>query len=104
MATRPRGGDERHRADLVRQWRASGESQTAFARQQGIHPRTFWGWCRDGVGAAPTFVPVQIMETTSAPTLATVVIVLATGDRIEVQGADNGVLLMQAVAALRRAC
>jgi hypothetical protein len=89
---------------LVRQWRASGESQAAFARRQGIHPRTFWGWCREGVGAAPTFVPVAIIEAASAPTLATVVIVLATGDRIEAQGADSGVLLTQAVAALRRAC
>lgn len=104
MARRARGVDERDRAPVVRQWRASGESQAAFARRQGIHPRTFWGWCRQGVGPAPTFVPVEIIETASAPAAATVVIVLATGDRIEAYGADRGVLLAQAVAALRPTC
>ncbi len=101
MARRSRRRDAQARAQLVRAWQATGESQTAFARRHGVHPRTFWGWCRAGA-RAPAFVPVRLVE--AAPTAVTVTIVWPTGARVEVQGADSGVLLGQAVAALRQTC
>lgn len=101
MAKRSRRREAQAQAALVRQWAASGESQTAFARRHGVHPRTFWGWCRQRA-RVPTFVPVTIVE--PAPSAVTVTIVWPTGERVEVQGADSGLLLAHAVAALRQAC
>lgn len=101
MARQSRVWEAPARAALVRQWAASGEGQAAFARRHGVHPRTFWGWCRRR-DPVPAFVPVTIVAPTPAP--VTVTIVWPTGERIEVQGAESGVLLAQAVAALRQAC
>lgn len=101
MARRSGRRDAAERAALVRAWQASSESQAACARRHGVHPRTFWGWCREGA-SVPAFVPVTIVD--PAPSAVTVTIVWPTGERIEVQGTDRGVLLAQAVAALRQAC
>lgn len=101
MARRSRVWEAPARAALARQWAASGEAQAVCARRHGVHPRTFWGWCRQR-DYVPTFVPVTIVE--PAPATVTVTIVWPTGERIEVQGAASGELLAQAVAALRQAC
>jgi transposase-like protein len=102
MARRSRVWEAPARAALVRQWEASDEGQAAFARRHGVHPRTFWGWCRPGARAAPAFVPVTIVEAARAAVIVT--IVWPSGERVEVHGADSGVLLAQAVAALRQTC
>ena len=71
---------------------------------ESSHSRTV-PWLKPWAGfEALPWLSVRRTRKASAPTLATVVIMLATGDRIAAQGADSGVLLTQAVAALRRAC
>jgi hypothetical protein len=98
------------RARLVSRWRASGRSQAAFARQQGLHPRTFWGWCRATpeirVAPAPArFLPVQVVEPPSDRREATgVEILLITGERVRVASGTAPAWVAAVIAALRPSC
>jgi len=35
-----------YKADAVKLWRESGETQEAVAHRLGIHPTTLWGWVK----------------------------------------------------------
>ena len=103
------------RARLVRAWRTSGESQTAFARRHGVHARTFWGWCQaappapDPARERPRFVPVRVappvaptaLGLETAPGLA---ILLPSGERVHVAPGTAPTWVAAIVAALRPAC
>jgi hypothetical protein len=73
-----------HWLELLGRWRASGLTQAAFCRRQGVRPQQFSWWKRrlgvgrarawssrarasgmdrTGTGAGPTFVPVQVVGT-----------------------------------------
>jgi hypothetical protein len=98
------------RAQLVAEWRVSGEPKATFARRHGVHPRTFWGWCREAAEpstvadvAVPVFVLVAVVDTEDAGARA-LEIVLTSGDRVCLRGALTRDWLASAVAALRRAC
>ena len=54
--------DATRRAQLLASFGRSGLSVAAFARQQGIHPTTLYGWCqRQGRGrTSPAFVQVEL--------------------------------------------
>ena len=104
-ATKTRG----QRARLVRRWRASGLSQAAFARQQGLQPRTFWGWCREvpttRARVTPRFLPVRVMAADPEEGgAAGVEILLVSGDRVRVAPGTAPVLVAAVVAALRSSC
>ena len=97
-------------ARLVAQWRASGASQAAFARQHRIPTWTFWYWCRKlstvapptgASPAAPTFVPVHVA---AAPTAAVLEIVFSGGEHLQIRPGASADLVQAAVAALRAAC
>lgn len=93
---------------LVARWRRSGESNAAFARRHGVHPRTFWGWCqaadaRDEVGGddAATdvaFVPVTVLD---ADDDVVVDIVFPSGERAVVRPGASVALVRAVVTALR---
>ena len=96
-------------ARLVAQWRVSGVSQAAFARQHGIPTWTFWYWCRKVASAptvppkssATTFVPVQVMEDTPAPVLE---FSWREGAHLRVRSGASADLVRAAVLALRAKC
>jgi hypothetical protein len=97
-------------ARLVAQWRASGVSQAAFARQYRIPTWTFWYWCHKlstvapptGAGpAAPTFVPVQLA---ADPKVAVLEIVFSGGEQLQIRPGASADVIQAAVAALRAAC
>ena len=96
-------------ARLVAQWRVSGVSQAAFARQHRMPPWTFWYWCRKVTGAptappkppAPTFVPVQVMADTAAPVLE---ITWREGAHLQVRSGASADVVRAAVLALRATC
>ena len=101
---------ERRRARLVARWRTSGETRVAFARRHGVHPRTFWGWCRaeDPPRAAPerraTFLPVRVVNAVPSAPAGEVEVVLTSGDRVYLRGEPTRRLLAHAVAVLRCPC
>ena len=101
---------ERRRARLVALWRTSGETRAAFARRQGVHPRTFWGWCQadDPTRAESemraTFLPVRVVDATPTAPAGEVEVVLTSGDRVYLRGESTRALLTHAVAVLRRPC
>ncbi len=35
-----------YKADAIKLWRESGETQEAIAHRLGIHPTTLWGWVK----------------------------------------------------------
>ncbi len=91
-------------ARLVAQWRASGISQAAFARQHRIPTWTFWYWCRKlstVASTTPTFVPVQL---TADPPVAVLEIVFSGGERVQIRPGASADLVRAAVSALRAAC
>ena len=96
-------------ARLVAQWRASGVSQAAFARQQRIPTWTFWYWCRKLAGAPPasaapratTFVPVEVLPDTAAPVLE---IIWREGAHVRVRPGASADVVRAAVLALRAKC
>ena len=105
------------RARLVRQWRTSGFPQAAFARRHGVHPRTFWGWCRAALAApgspadTPRFLPVQVVRPTASPARAArgphpagLEILLVSGERVRVAPDTAPAWVAAIVAALRPAC
>ena len=105
------------RARLVRQWRASGDSQAAFARRYGVHPRTFWGWCHAAPAAParpgnpPRFLPVQVVRPAEpaaraerAPHPTGVEILLTSGERVRVAPDTAPAWVAAIVVALRPAC
>ena len=98
------------RARLVAQWRTSHLSQAAFARRHHIHPRTFWDWIRRPSapvpgGAAPPFVPVQVIDDRHAsPFPEAVAIVLPRGERIHVPVGTSPTWVAAMVASLRATC
>ena len=98
------------RARLVAQWQTSHLSQAAFARRHHIHPRTFWDWIRRTTapalpGAAPQFVPVQVVDDHHAPPLLeAVAIVLPRGERIHVPAGTSPTWVAAMVASLRATC
>jgi hypothetical protein len=76
------------REQLVAEWRVSGRAKAAFARRHGVHPRTFWGRCREAAeppagagGPAPVFVPVTVMDPDDSGARE-LEIVLTSGDRV----------------------
>jgi hypothetical protein len=96
-------------ARLVAQWRASGISQAAFARQHRLPAWTFWYWCRKVAGAptapatppATTFVPVEVMPDTAAPVLE---ITWREGAHLRVRSGASADVVRAAVLALRAKC
>ena len=55
---------------LVREFRESGLSQAAFARQVGVHPLAVHRWTRSlrESPPSPRFVPVRIRPVSTSPT------------------------------------
>jgi len=55
---------------LVAEWRRTQHSVSAFARNVGIHPNTFWSWTKkyrpDELEAAPAFVDVTPQPASAA--------------------------------------
>jgi hypothetical protein len=94
---------------LVAQWRASGVSQAAFARQHRIPTWTFWYWCRKLGGApiaqaepnAAAFVPVQVVADLAVPVLE---ITLGEGAHIRVRTGASADVVRAAVLALCAKC
>ena len=96
---------------LVGRWRASGESQSGFARQQGISRDKLHYWSRKLTGALgsrgeavePALVPVCLVGGQQERTAA-IEVVLTSGDRVLVsEGASPG-LVQTVVVALRDRC
>jgi hypothetical protein len=105
-----RGRTPARMARLVAQWRASGSSQAAFARQHRIPTWTFWYWCRKlaGVPSAqaaasnvPPFVPVQVMAESAASVLE---ITLSEGAHVRVRAGASADVVRAAVLALCAKC
>ena len=86
---------------IVEQWQKSGIGKESFAKEQGLRYSTFQYWCshyRNGhrgkaaaageavslAARASAFVPLQVLAEPAASATA-VVIVLASGTRIEVR-------------------
>jgi transposase len=81
-----------------------GASVSAIAREAGIQAGQLYGWRRQ-LGARPRlgFAPVQVTAEPTLPASAgigTIVIELATGDRMRITGAVDGATLLAAIAAL----
>jgi hypothetical protein len=100
---------KRQRVRLVAQWRASGTSQAAFARQHHVHPRTFFDWIRAcppaPSAAARPFVPVTVVAPPApAPTTDGLIITLPRGERLDVPTGTAPAWVAAIVAGLRAAC
>ena len=69
--------DERRttRREMVERWKASGLSQAAFCRQQGLSPKTFYGWKvgveREGAAKQPRVAGSRGTDGRSAPSAET---------------------------------
>lgn len=50
----------------VRAWRSSGLPQERYAKQNGIHPRTFYDWCRKVAPGCPP-PPAEVPGLPGAP-------------------------------------
>lgn len=101
----------RQRAQWVARWRASDESQGAFARRHGIHPRTFWGWVQTAppAAAAPPsesarFVPVQWTAEPVALPPTPVEILLPRGTVVRVAPDTSPAWIAAVVAAVHATC
>ena len=95
---------------LVAQWRASGEPQARFARRHGVQPWTLWYWSRKpaaqarGVaGAAPAFLPVQVIAE-PRPVAASIEVVLVSGERLTIPEGVSSDRVRTVLVALRSAC
>jgi hypothetical protein len=95
-------------ARLVAQWRRTHESQAGFGRRHHIPAWTFWYWCRklapaDGSAgpSAPTFVPVTVAPSSSAPVIE---VVLRSGERLQIAAEASPALVQAVLTALRAAC
>ena len=99
---------------MIERWRASELPLATFARLNGVHPRTLWGWVHEPLPsvptAAPTFVPVQVVqdprsdETESAGPAIAVEIVLPRGPRLRVADGASPAWVAAVVRALQAAC
>jgi hypothetical protein len=95
----------RQRAQWVARWRASDESQGAFARRHGIHPRTFWGWVQTAPpAAAARFVPVQVTAEPVVLPPTPVEILLPRGTVVRVTPGTSPAWLAAVVAAVHATC
>lgn len=91
--------------ELVREWRASGQTRRAFASAWGVHPQTlsWWAWRLGSAGkgrpsSSPRFAEVVV---TDVPLPSTPVFVLEVGAvRIHVPGGFDDGELRRLVAAL----
>jgi transposase-like protein len=97
------------RARLVAQWRASSQSQAAFARRYGLHPRTFWGWVRetprvDVAAVRPPFVPVRVAPDSPAVATDGLDMTLPSGERLHVAAGTSPTWVAAVVTALRASC
>lgn len=96
-------------ARLVARWRESGETGAGFARRHRIRPWVLWYWSRKlaeaprlttGPIAASPFVPVRVVT----EDVASIEIVLANGDRVQVRAGASVDQVRAVVAALRGPC
>lgn len=93
---------------LVRRWETTGECKAAFLRRHDVSQTTFEYWKRRVRRAATppapvVFAPVQLV---SAPEReeATIVVVLATGERLIVPSGVSADHVRTIVTALRPGC
>jgi hypothetical protein len=99
-------------ADLVREWRASGESVRAFAERRGVgaHVLHYWKGRVDArpagaVLAAPrsnglTFAPVQVLPEAAGE----IEVSFGNGTRVRVGGSANAALVRTVLRALAGRC
>lgn len=91
--------------ELVREWRASGQTRRVFAATRGVHPQTlsWWAWrlgsgTKSRVRPPADFVEVVVVD---APAPSAAVFVLEVGGvRVHVPGGFDGGELRRLVAAL----
>jgi len=100
------------RRDIVREFRASGQSQRAFCRQWGITANTLRSWCRrlgDEAGGSgeqaadlgldsPRLLPVQVRADQGASDGAGIGLVTRSGVRIEVHPGFDAQTLQRLLA------
>ena len=90
---------------LLAQWRASGQSLSGFAREQGITRDKLEYWKRRLDPDSETkaeLVPVRVVAAEDAG--AAIEVVLTSGDRMLVHEGSSAGLLREVVGALRPGC
>jgi len=97
-----REAKRREMAKLMTQWRTSGKSARAFAREAGVRESRLWYWRRRlGTDDAPSFVPVRIVPEETPAAASCFELTLGDGRRLMIPPTLTGRPLRQLLSALR---
>jgi hypothetical protein len=86
----------------VEAWQASGLTQAAYCRQQGLNPFTFTGWRRRLTATpatSPGVIPIRVSLTDPA-SAAAVVLRLASGHQLELPASTAPAWLAELIRCL----
>jgi transposase-like protein len=88
------------RAELVRAWRASGQSAAAFCRSRGVTESSLYRWVAEARGEAKGMTPLSFVRVAVKAAKSPHVVVEVGGAKIGVSGGFDPALLRAVVKAL----